>query len=325
MTEDISSKITFIVGHYKSGSTWLSHLLSLYPGIRGIRETHVFRYVKSHESLNSVTQELFTESAWGAGGVKQFPRFWLSNITRDLRSKFGLATGTASLPTSDVPTSMLDLGLVDQYFLRKKLRKSSNGDEYCRHFFTHLIKRFLVPDSTDPDPLTRTGPTELPPVVRRRQQLLKEQGFLGIIVRMTSAQSESERGQGRGVSYDRLAALEPNVFKVCRLCNALAKHIVNSNIENCIHMKDIGAIDVYRCQIGFNLSATAVLQVLHKDNMRLLRLLEPSSFQTWIEVMNTSIDEEKIDGRLDLAVEFLSVTCVCAADRSAYFLHTFSS
>jgi hypothetical protein len=182
---------------------------------------------------------------------------------------------------------------------------------------THLIKRFLVPDSTDPDPLTRTGPTELPPVVRRRQQLLKEQGFLGIIVRMTSAQSESERGQGRGVSYDRLAALEPNVFKVCRLCNALAKHIVNSNIENCIHMKDIGAIDVYRCQIGFNLSATAVLQVLHKDNMRLLRLLEPSSFQTWIEVMNTSIDEEKIDGRLDLAVEFLSVTCVCAADRSA--------
>ena len=36
-----------------------------------------------------------------------------------------------------------------------------------------------------------------------------------------------------------------------------------------------------------------------------------------LRLVLNAIDEEKIDGRLDLAVEFLSVTCVCAADRSA--------
>jgi len=182
---------------------------------------------------------------------------------------------------------------------------------------TSLIKRFLVPYSTDPNPLTRTAPTELSPIIRRRQQLLREQGFLDIIVRMTSAQSPAARGEGKGVPYERLAELEPNVFKVCQLANALVKHIINSNIENCIHMKNIGAIDTYRSQIGFKLEATSVLQMLHKDNMRLLRLLEPSSFASWIQVMKTSIDEEKIEGRLELAVSFLSVTCVCAPETNA--------
>lgn len=182
---------------------------------------------------------------------------------------------------------------------------------------TLLIKRFLVPNSTDPDPLTRTGPAELTPIVRRRQQLLREQGFLDIIVRMTSAQSETTRGKGKGVPYEHLHKLEPNVFAVCRLCNALAKHVITRNIENCIHMNKIGAIALYRSQIGCGLEATSVLQMLHKDNMRLLRLLEPSSFGLWIDLMKTSIDEEKIVGKLEMAVAFLSVTCVCAAGKDA--------
>ena len=39
-----SSRLGFIVGHYKSGSTWLLNLLSLHPGIRGVGETHIFRF-----------------------------------------------------------------------------------------------------------------------------------------------------------------------------------------------------------------------------------------------------------------------------------------
>ena len=41
--DENGSKLGFIVGHYKSGSTWLINLLSLHPGIRGVSETHVFR------------------------------------------------------------------------------------------------------------------------------------------------------------------------------------------------------------------------------------------------------------------------------------------
>lgn len=142
MTDKIDSKVAFIIGHYKSGSTWLAHLLSLYPGVRGVREAHVFRYVKSHNSLKNATEELFTESAWGVGGIKSFPHYWLGNITRSLRVKTGLATGTATLSASDVPASMLDLGLINQYLLRKSLQQSKSGDEYCRLFFSSLVNRY---------------------------------------------------------------------------------------------------------------------------------------------------------------------------------------
>ena len=180
---------------------------------------------------------------------------------------------------------------------------------------TNLILRFLVPPRSpedDLDPLTREGPID--DAVRRRQQLLREQGFLDIIVRMTSAQS-AEQSPGRGVKYEDLQRLEPNVFKVCKLCNAVAKNIVNSNTANCMHMKQY--IGNYIEQTGFQLGATDVLLKIHKDNKPLLESLEVSDFRNWIDVMKRSIDEDKIDGRLDLAAWFLSATCVCAADQSS--------
>ena len=173
---------------------------------------------------------------------------------------------------------------------------------------TQLIREFLVPDSNDTDPLTRTGPTEITEQVRRRQQLLREQGFLDIIVRMTSAQSD-------GVKYERLEQLEPNVYKVCRLANALTEHIVKANTENCLYMRKY--IQVYRSQIGHKLAATDVLTALHKDNLPLLTSLARDEFEDWVDVINTSINEEKVEDRLELAVSFLSITCVCAPDKSA--------
>ena len=139
MNNNFENRLAFIVGHYKSGSTWLTHLLSLYPGIRGVREAHVFRYVQTHDTLKEATKELFGESAWAAGGLKKFPRFWLGNLTRGIRTKTGLARGTATLSASEVPSSMHDLGLLGQQILRNRLNSSQNGDEYCRQFFSFLV------------------------------------------------------------------------------------------------------------------------------------------------------------------------------------------
>jgi hypothetical protein len=35
-----SARFVFIVGHYKSGSTWLLNMLSLHPEVRGVQETY---------------------------------------------------------------------------------------------------------------------------------------------------------------------------------------------------------------------------------------------------------------------------------------------
>jgi hypothetical protein len=149
MTQDISSKLAFIIGHYKSGSTWLAHLLSLYPGIRGVRETHIFRYTHKYDMLNDATKELLTESAWAAGGIKRFPYFWLGNITRGIRTKLGFAKGTASLSNLDVPTSMHDLGITGLFQIHNLLAKAHDADEYCYTFFQFLLdslkpERYLV-------------------------------------------------------------------------------------------------------------------------------------------------------------------------------------
>ena len=140
MQHNSGEKLAFIVGHYKSGSTWLVHLLSLYPGIRGVSECHVFRYVKELQSLQLATEALFTGSAWGSGGVRGFPKFWLSELTRDVRARAGLAQGTAALQAADVPMSMFDLGLLGQWQLRRSLSNAAEGDAYCREFFEALIE-----------------------------------------------------------------------------------------------------------------------------------------------------------------------------------------
>src|SRR4029453_1943136 len=78
--------MAFIVGHYKSGSTWLINLLSLHPAIRAVGETSIFPYVTSCADFRQCTENLFTKSFWSEGGLRRLPRHrvskWASPIQR---------------------------------------------------------------------------------------------------------------------------------------------------------------------------------------------------------------------------------------------------
>src|ERR1044071_7191106 len=62
----------FIVGHRKSGSTWLLNLLSLHPAIRGVMETGVFNLAWAEPDVERRTRRLLTESPWSRGGLQSF-------------------------------------------------------------------------------------------------------------------------------------------------------------------------------------------------------------------------------------------------------------
>lgn len=160
---------------------------------------------------------------------------------------------------------------------------------------------FLIPESKEIDPLKRKTEGELSSTQKRRQQMLREQGFLEVLVQMTS-------GAQPGLPYDNLMEWEPNVFSVCRLTNNVVRHIVDGNTTNCLHMKP--HIKSFIDQIGNQMQATDVLLALHKDNKELLSCLDKASFGDWLKVMTDAVEQGKIVGRLELAVSFLSVTCV---------------
>lgn len=136
--------LAFIVGHYKSGSTWLANLLSLHPAICGLRETHIFRYSQESEDLAVCSDQLFSSVAWAGGGRKNLLRHRLSNWSRPFRRD-----GQATLYWRERPTTLLDLSLGDQRRLKRTLAQSSDPDDYCRRFYEFLSKalapeRFLV-------------------------------------------------------------------------------------------------------------------------------------------------------------------------------------
>lgn len=135
-------RVGFIIGHYKSGSTWLAHLLSLVPGVIGVRECHVFRYAHTEPTLEAASARLFQQSAWSAGGSVAFPRHWASSFTRPARVKLGLAKGYASLPGDSVPTALQDLGLWRALRLRRQLASVTDPDEYIQVFYEALLKRY---------------------------------------------------------------------------------------------------------------------------------------------------------------------------------------
>jgi hypothetical protein len=53
------AQLALVVGHYKSGSSWLDNILSGHPWIRGLSETHVFRYTATMD-LATATTNLWT-------------------------------------------------------------------------------------------------------------------------------------------------------------------------------------------------------------------------------------------------------------------------
>jgi len=127
--------LTFIVGHYKSGSTWLDNALSCHHWFRGISETHIFRYILTQD-LRTCTNNLFTKTAWSEGGLRKLPRqrlgLWLQPLTKmwkPVRSPY------------ERPTTLLDLKLFDQFALKRKLLRSASKEDYCRNFFQFLYEK----------------------------------------------------------------------------------------------------------------------------------------------------------------------------------------
>jgi hypothetical protein len=129
-----SSRLIFIVGHYKSGSTWLLNMLSLHPAIRGVQETHIFHHLRQTADLRTCARTLYTSVPWSGGGLRQLPRHvFLAQFGRFLRGRPLL-----SLPPRDRPITRLDLPLRSQLVLRRKLGSSCSTHEFCWCFFSFL-------------------------------------------------------------------------------------------------------------------------------------------------------------------------------------------
>ena len=77
----------FIVGHRKSGSTWLLNLLSLHPDIRGVMETHLFRHGWQETDLASRVDKLFEQTPWGQGGPRQWPVHQMKRLAQPIHSR----------------------------------------------------------------------------------------------------------------------------------------------------------------------------------------------------------------------------------------------
>jgi Sulfotransferase family len=131
--------IAFIVGHYKSGSTWLINLLSLHPEIRGVGETSIFPYVTSCADFRECTENLFTKSFWSEGGLRSVPRHRAGKWSRPLRR---LWKPMLTLKPEERPTTLMDLSIIDQLRLRRALLQSKSKEEYCLKFFDFLRGAF---------------------------------------------------------------------------------------------------------------------------------------------------------------------------------------
>lgn len=133
MSDGDGRGLAFIVGHYKSGSTWLLNLLSLHPWVRGVGETSIFPYVSSGDDFREVTRKLFRLGYWGRGGVRHLVRHRLADWSRPLRRYWKPVLGPR-----DRPTTRMDLGVFQQFALRRSLLQSTSREDYCRCFFGFL-------------------------------------------------------------------------------------------------------------------------------------------------------------------------------------------
>jgi hypothetical protein len=130
---DPNRALAFIVGHYKSGSTWLINLLSLHPSIRAVGETSIFPYVTSCPDFRRCTENLFTKSFWSEGGLRRLPRHRVSKWVRPVQRLWKPMLGP-----DERPTTLMDLSLVEQIRLRRLLLQCGSKEEYCLKFFEFL-------------------------------------------------------------------------------------------------------------------------------------------------------------------------------------------
>jgi Sulfotransferase family len=129
------SNLAFIVGHYRSGSTWLLQLLSLHPEIRGVHETHIFALTADAADLTEARRHLFSTVPWSYGGEKRLLRHWLR---RRLRPLTRWRWEVDALAPSDRPHYLLDLPRPRRRALERILRASTTPDSFCRSYFDFL-------------------------------------------------------------------------------------------------------------------------------------------------------------------------------------------
>ena len=135
--ENRGAGYAFIVGHRKSGSTWLLNLLSLHPAIRGVMETGVFNLAWAEADPERRTRRLLSESPWSRGGLTSFAVERLRGLVPGAkRAKPALA-----LPLEDRPLLLSDLGLAAYFALRGELRGVADPEDYCRRLFGFLAAR----------------------------------------------------------------------------------------------------------------------------------------------------------------------------------------
>jgi hypothetical protein len=129
----------FIVGHRKSGSTWLLNLLSLHPEVRGVMETSLFEIGWREPDPRRRTEKVFTTTPWSrGGGLRARAAHRLTGWAAPL---FRSAKPALELPPEDRPALLPDLSLRDQVLLKRRLQESPDPEEYCRIFFNFLRDR----------------------------------------------------------------------------------------------------------------------------------------------------------------------------------------
>ncbi len=128
----------FIVGHRKSGSTWLLNMMSLHPDIRGLMETNLVHLGWAEPDPEKRTERLYSQTPWSEGGSRNFLHHHLQRIAAPfLRNK----KPALSLKKEERPATLPDLPLRDQRELRRALKRVKPPGEYVRHFFDFQKER----------------------------------------------------------------------------------------------------------------------------------------------------------------------------------------
>lgn len=141
MTSD-GVRYTFIVGHRKSGSTWLLNLLSLHPDIRGLAETHLFRVAWTETDLHRRNRWLFRQTPWGNGGTRHL---LANSVTALALSVLRGRKPAARLRVEERPATLLDLPRADRRELERVLLRTSGPEEYAQRFLQFHDDRLRPP------------------------------------------------------------------------------------------------------------------------------------------------------------------------------------
>lgn len=134
--------VAFIVGHRKSGSTWLLNLVSLHPDVRGLSETSLFRLAWSERDPRPRTERLFTRTPWSGGGLGGVLRRRVAHLAAPIARRYRPAI---DLAPHERPNELADLPLGDTLRLRRELRSLEDPVAFVRCFFARQRELLHAP------------------------------------------------------------------------------------------------------------------------------------------------------------------------------------